>query len=313
MVHDWKSILIPKYEIRKTREQKTAFISMLRETYGDRMRVEEAGTLVKSRNIILGDPERAKVIYTAHYDTCARLPFPNFITPRNFALYLLYQIVLSLALLLPVFALEFLVGFLTRNLSPAIAFLCMDLTLLAGFFGIIWLFFLGKPNPHTANDNTSGVVTVLTLADRLEGREDAAFILFDNEENGLLGSAAYASAHKNIRSNTMLVNFDCVSDGDNILILFSKQAQETAYYETVRERANRILPTHGKWVDVCGKKGTFYPSDQANFKKTAAVCALNRGKHVGLYMDKIHTPKDTVFMEENIEGLAEVFDCFNEE
>ena len=88
---NWKEILLPQYEIRKTKAQKTAFIEMLRGVYGERLRVEEEKKGMKSRNIVLGDPDKAKVICTAHYDTCAVLPFPNFITPKNFLVYLLYQ------------------------------------------------------------------------------------------------------------------------------------------------------------------------------------------------------------------------------
>ena len=35
-----------------------------------------------------------------------------------------------------------------------------------------------------------------------------------------------------------------------------------------------------------------------------AVSAMNRNKLVGLYMNKIHTPRDTVFDETNIEFLC---------
>ena len=87
----WKDILLPAYEVRKRKEQKTAFIDMLRTHFGDRMRVETCGSLVKSRNSVIGDPETADAVYTAHYDTCAGLPFPNFITPRNLPVFLLYR------------------------------------------------------------------------------------------------------------------------------------------------------------------------------------------------------------------------------
>ena len=87
---DWKAVLMPEFEVRKSRAQKTAFIGMLAGRFGDRMRTETCGSLVKSRNIVIGDPETAKIIYTAHYDTCARLPVPNFITPRNIPVFLLY-------------------------------------------------------------------------------------------------------------------------------------------------------------------------------------------------------------------------------
>ena len=314
---DWKAVLMPEFEVRKKRAQKTAFIGMLAERFGDRMRVETCGSLVKSRNIVIGDPETAKIIYTAHYDTCARLPVPNFITPRNIPVFLLYQVVISLLFAVPLFVLTFLAAWLGRGLPDLAGLFVTEGVLILGFAGILWLFFGGVPNPHTANDNTSGVVTVLTLADRLEGSSDAAFILFDNEEIGLLGSTGYAAAHKAIRDGTLLVNFDCVSDGPHFLILFSKDALKLPYCENLRNRAASLFGNaDGKREDgdparrVCEirpKKGSVYPSDQAAFRVSAAVCALNESKTVGLYMDKIHTPKDTVFNADNIAALAELF------
>ena len=41
-----------------------------------------------------------------------------------------------------------------------------------------------------------------------------------------------------------------------------------------------------------------------NFPVNMAVSAMNRNKLVGLYMNKIHTPRDTVFDETNIEFLC---------
>ena len=51
----------------------------------------------------------------------------------------------------------------------------------------------------------------------------------------------------------------------------------------------------------------FYPSDQAAFKKTVAVAALKKAPVIGLYMDKIHTPKDTAFDERNIDALVSLY------
>ena len=58
-------------------------------------------------------------------------------------------------------------------------------------FGLWWMLD-GKANRHTANDNTSGVAAVMELMARLpeEQRSKAAFILFDNEEKGMLGYSA---------------------------------------------------------------------------------------------------------------------------
>ena len=305
---NWKEIILPDYEVRKRKKQKTAFIDMLREHFGDRMRVEECGSLVKSRNIVIGDPETADVIYAAHYDTCAGLPFPNFITPRNLFVFILYQIAVALLFVIPLFALDVLVAILCRGLPDLWGLLLTEGFLILGLFGVVWVFMGDHPNPHTANDNTSGVVTVLTLAERLaDSGNRAAFILFDNEENGLLGSSGYAAKHKTVRQNTLLVNFDCVSDGDRILVICSKPAEKLAFYEAVKEAAGQVFAGRKQVCEVCPKKGTIYPSDQACFKVSAAVCALNESKKIGLYMDKIHTVKDTVFEEDNIEALAELF------
>lgn len=306
---DWKSVILPAYEVRKRKKQKDAFIGMLEGHFGDRMRVETAGSVIKSRNIVIGDPETADVIYTAHYDTCAGLPFPNFITPKNIPLFLLYQIAIAVGMMIPIFGLSILVGRLCRGLPDLAGLLLTEGAMFLGLFGMLWVFMGDHPNPHTANDNTSGVVTVLTLADRLLGREGvrAAFILFDNEENGLLGSTGYAAAHPEIRKKGFVVNFDCVSDGGHFLIPFSKEAEKLPYYAVLREEAARIFAGSGRVCEICPKKGTVYPSDQASFKVSAAVCAMNVSKRGILYMDKIHTAKDTVFDEGNIAALAELF------
>ena len=52
-------------------------------------------------------------------------------------------------------------------------------------------------------------------------------------------------------------------------------------------------------------KGVFYPSDQAAFRCGVGVAALKATKGGMLYMDRIHTPRDTVFEERNIEFLTD--------
>ena len=97
--------ILRDWQVRKTNEQKSSFIAFLQSRLSG-LRVEEGGW-PRCRNLVLGDPESADVVFTAHYDTCARLPFPNFITPRNLLIYLCYQ----LLILLPFFALAAAVSF----------------------------------------------------------------------------------------------------------------------------------------------------------------------------------------------------------
>ena len=97
------------YEVRKTRKQKEAFRAYLcqeLEQLGYAPRVESRRSLVTSHNVVAGDPEKAKVLLTAHYDTCAVLPFPNFITPRNLFVFLFYQLAIAALFLILAVAVE---------------------------------------------------------------------------------------------------------------------------------------------------------------------------------------------------------------
>lgn len=48
----------------------------------------------------------------------------------------------------------------------------------------------------------------------------------------------------------------------------------------------------------------YYPSDHAGFHTALAVAALKQKPCIGYYMDRIHTNKDTVFDEANIQLLC---------
>lgn len=302
-VHEWREAIFPEFEVRKTRKQKTAFIHYLTAHFGDRMSVEEGRSFPKSRNLVIGNPDTARVIFTAHYDTCAKLPFPNFITPKNIPIFILYQIILALAIILPCFAIAGAAAVLTKPLPDMVSFLTTELALFASFIAIMWLMLAGPANPHTANDNTSGVVTVLALADM---GIDAAFVLFDHEESGLLGSSEFAKRHRDVRNNTAIINFDCVSDGKFLMLISSKPMRQMEWYGAFCAHACEVIRRNGKDPVIAASRNTLYPSDQMNFKKYIAVAAMNKSK-VGLYMDKIHTPKDTVFEESNLDTLVEVF------
>lgn len=296
----WKNAILPRYEIRKTKKQKTDFIAMLSEHFGENMRVEQKSS---SRNIVIGDTESAETIFTAHYDTCANLPFPNFITPTNFFIYIVYQLAVAVLIILPAFLLTGVAAYLFDSL------IITELTMLVSAGASMWLIIAGPANKHTANDNTSGVVTVLALTDIIGAvnNRNIAFVLFDNEEKGIIGSAAFVRAHKNLRENAVIVNFDCVSDGEAILMTFTKKVREQKIYETISDRSENFLAAYGKYPLIVPSSRAIYPSDQANFRNGVAVAAMNKKKFIGYYVDKIHTNADTVFDETNITALVHLW------
>ena len=293
--------IFEKHQIRKSRKQKTAFIDYVQSVSaaeGYECKTEKG--YLGARNIVVGNPDTAKVIYTAHYDTCAVMPFPNFITPKCIWLFLLYQIAVGLLLVAIPSALVAGLFFALAACGIAANILLLYYLWLILLLAACWLIMAGPANRHTANDNTSGVTTLLDTMAALpsELRGEVAFIFFDLEEMGLFGSAGFASKHKKVTQNTLLINFDCVSDGKNILFVLRKGA---ARYTEAIQAAFPSTETHT--VEVVSR-GVFYPSDQANFFRGVGVAAL-KGKGRLLYMDRIHTGRDTVYMEENIAYLTE--------
>ena len=294
--------IFEKHQIRKSRKQKTAFIDYVQATaakLGYDSRTEKG--YLGARNVVVGNPDTAKVIYTAHYDTCAVMPFPNFITPKCIWLFLLYQILVGVLLVAIPSALVAGIFFgLAACGIEANALLLYDLWLIL-ILAMCWLIMAGPANRHTANDNTSGVTTLLDIMTALpeELRGEVAFVFFDLEEMGLFGSAGFAGKHKNVTKNTLLINFDCVSDGKTILFVLRKGV--TRYTEAIKT----AFPSTDTFAVEVVSKGAIYPSDQANFARGVGVEALKKTKGGLLYMDRIHTGRDTVYMEENIAYLTQ--------
>ena len=288
--------ILRDWQVRKTKEQKTRFIAFLQERLPG-LRVEEGG-LPRCRNLVLGDPESADVVFTAHYDTCARLPFPNFITPKNLVVYLLYQ----LLIMTPFFALAALlsVGLIRLDVYAPLAVMLSWALVMAA---LLYVFLFGPANPHTANDNTSGVLMLCELIGTLSDEERArcAFVFFDHEETGLFGSSFFASKHKAAMKDRLLINFDCVSDGDDLLFVQSGKAKRRAGGAL----AEAFASSADKRAVITGPLGAFYPSDQVNFPCGVGVAAMQRSRLLGLYMSRIHTARDTVCDERNFSFLLE--------
>lgn len=288
-------IVLESYQVRKTKKQKQAFAAFL-QNYISQLQVQESG-LFKCRNLVIGDPAAARVILGAHYDTCPQLPFPNFITPKKPLLSVLYSVLMVLPYLIVILLSKQLLNLLHLD------FWTEYWISLAAYIFLLFLILDGPANPNTANDNTSGVITLLEIYQALspEQRENVCFVLFDNEEKGLLGSAQFRKKYKKEIKNALMINFDCVSDGDHFLLAVSKPAKEK-YGDALK---SSFPCTDTKQILQENLKKVYYPSDQAGFPMAVAVASLKYKKPFGYYMDRIHTKRDTVFEEENIDYLKE--------
>ena len=289
--------ILTAHPVRKKKIQKERFRQEVQDylqTLGYSTNVESGS--FGSKNLVIGDPDRAKYLVTAHYDTCARMFVPNLITPCNALLFILYQIFVCLLLIVPTLAVGALVGYLFHSFFVGY-FLWMVLL----WTGIA-LMLVGPANSSNVNDNTSGVVTVLEIAKSLPEhyRKDVCFVLFDLEEAGLIGSASYRKAHKKASESQMVLNLDCVGEGEEIYLFPTSKLKKN---QKKLADLEKITGNFGRKTVTVRKQGfSIYPSDQAHFPYGVGICALNRGK-LGLYLSKIHTPKDTVLDETNVNIL----------
>lgn len=285
--------ILESYQVRRTEPQKTAFISLLQQHIPE-LRVENAG---KNRNLVVGDIASAKVIFTAHYDTCVRSLFPNISIPYRPGLKFAY----NMLTLMPIIAAMLLAIF---GLTPVIPDLQTRLIIgLAVYYVLYFVQFFGAPaNQHTANDNTSGVCLLIRLLETMtaEQREKAAFVFFDNEEKGCVGSKAFRKLHKAETEQKLIFNFDCIADGDHILFLQSLPAEKQ--WEVLLRQA--FQDGDGFTVGFTNSKKAKYSSDQKRFPMSIGTAALTKHPVIGYYFSRIHTARDTVFNKKNIEFIC---------
>lgn len=304
-LHPFSQNVFTKYPVRKKVAQKEAFRSEVKTALraaGWPVEVESSGSVVKSHNIVVGDVKTACVIFTAHYDTPAVLPFPNFLAPRNLIVSMLYQVLLAVILVAVPFLGTAVFAWLWRVLTlpphsvPALLLLAIFWVLLV--LAMLMLY-MGPANKTNANDNTSGALTLLEIAFALpaELKNQVALVFFDNEELGLVGSAAFRKKHGEL-AQTPLLNFDCVGDGDTLLFVQKAAARKDAALQGALAAA--FLPDGKKTPYVDTSPFTFYPSDQYHFKKGIGVAALRKAPLVGLYVARIHTRRDTVLEVDNL-------------
>lgn len=288
------------FAVRKTALEKESFrnyiIEYLRER-GIEARTERTSD-GKNNNLVIGDPTKAKAVFTAHYDTPARSLFPNIMIPKNRVLFYAYQFVPIIFLLAVSLSISYILGELIFH-DFAVAYFSFLISYYTLFFGMMRLF----TNKYNFNDNTSGVAVVLDIIKRISKEElsEVAFILFDNEEKGKKGSAAYFKDHKDEMKDKFLVNFDCVGNGNNIIFIAQKDAAGSEKYQALEDAFDKNA---GFELDFTTHKNADSNSDHKNFPCGVACVVCKKSKGGLLYTPYIHTHKDIVADNGNIDFLS---------
>lgn len=295
------NLLNEKFGVRRKDEEKKAFREFVigeAEKRGLSAKVETTGD-GKNENVIVGDPERAKVVLTAHYDTPAASLFPNIMIPRNIPLFFAYQMLPVMFMLTIALSISYLVGMVWLGDERAYM-----LTFLALYYGLYFLMFRGPSNPKNYNDNTSGVATLLEIMRGLSEEEKGrvAFIFFDNEEKGKKGSKAYFKDHESVMKDKLLINFDCVGNGETVVFIAKEEAEKREEYKVLKAS---FAPKGDYTAEFYPMRGSESNSDYKSFPQGIGCMACKRTKGGLLYTPAIHTPRDTVAKDENIEYIKE--------
>jgi len=292
------------FPIRRTDEQKQKFIDYVKQNVKN-YEVNVDTYEKKHNNVVIGDWQSAKVIFTAHYDTPASSFYPNLMLPKTPLLAILFHILIPILL-----ALVAVFVTVCINMFAKMHYIGLVLITECIYFSLFYFgtrFFVNK---HNANDNTSGVSTVLQICSKITS-DKVAFILFDNEEKGLLGSKAFSKKNKQLLQDKLVINLDCVGDGENFIFICKPLAQNCELYAPLKNCEAFNHPS--KKVYFYSTKESSANSDNKNFDCSIGIVACNRGKTGIFYTSKIHTNKDTTIDASNIEFLSNALAQFASE
>ena len=285
--------ILKEFPVRKTRKQKKLFresIQSYAEKLGYQVTVEAVNS--DSRNIVIGDPETARYLITAHYDTASGLWCPNWMVPTNPLMHVVCLLLNTVVLMLPAFALGAVAAWFTRD--PFLT----HLILLVGMVCSILLMAFGPANRHNANSNTSGVVALLETAVSMPRnlRRRVCFVLLDREERGMQGAVGYRKKHYFASKYQTVLDLSCVGDGETILLVPSTAMRSDVNLLCLERKCG------DREVKVWKKKYFAWSSSHRLFPRSVAVAALHRGK-LGYWLKGARTRRDTVLDYTNINIL----------
>ena len=225
-------------------------------------------------NVVVGDPDKAKLILVAHYDTGVRTLLPPFYMPTRPLTAFLYLALTPALVLLGSFVLSFALTFPLN--AP---YLTLPLFLILMVTALLYLRF-GPSETRNLNDNTSGVAALLETSAALTPgcRDKVAFAFLDGGFGGLSGAKGFRAKYPSAKEKTV-INVNCVAEGGELLILPNKYSRWDgevldALLNSFEngEHTTTFLKTDGL---------IYYPSDNRAFRHSFAICACEKLRGFG--------------------------------
>lgn len=297
---------LQKCPIRREKEQKDSFRKIIdKELKETKCKLEtdktEHGKIRNLfsffvNNIYSDSSPDYKVILMAHYDTPTNFKFALPLLMKLFGasrISLGFYLLISAAILLYIYYIS-----LYWNIFG------MDyiIYLLIGMIVVDLFCFLAVTNEHNANDNTSGVITVLAINKYIsrhasELAPEIKLVFTDKEEKGLLGAKVFREKLGTSVNNKLILNFDCIGNGSHLNLQYNTKKIDS---DVVQSLYNHLEPVVDSSKIVTGKIGG---SDYDKFKKEACFGFVFVEPSIfpfGYYIPNMHTNKDTYINEENL-------------
>lgn len=289
--------VLKNHPVRRTGKQKRSFrdaVQSYAENCGYVVTTESGKS--GSRNLVIGDPETARYLITAHYDTPVALWVSRALAPCSLVSFLMSQTMTMVGLLLPAAVAAGVTAYLTPGTRlwypAAVAAVCLT------FMWMLW----GPANRRNANGNTSGVVAVLETMSSMPRimRDRVCFVLFDKSEPMGAGAASYRRKHRQTSDKQLVLNLDCVGDGDILMMFPAKRVRKDA---ALMERLCAMERACGeRSIQVWQKGSGLFLSDQKSFPRGIGICALRKKRFIRR-VGRIHTIRDNVLEYTNINIL----------
>jgi hypothetical protein len=300
LIQQYDKTFAKRFPIRLKKAQKEAFLDEIDQELQSRSYQTERLTvkaLLKNR-ILVTECEKPQVIFLAHIDTPTIAPF--WMSPLFKFLGHTRQYEGLILLLILIYGPSLLANFFPEW-APALKTVT-NIMLLIFSLSLISLFI---PNPHNREDNTSGVISLLALADWLKDKPDlrqyVQFAFLDNEELGLLGSNGlrkHWNQQRHPYQNAAIICLDCVTRGQIPLIVHHKN-------DAVARKVAPHVHAHLPQTQVLNLKHLPL-SDNYVFKDLGAIDISYADVSTipgGYYIPRIHTPKDNDFSADNLMPL----------
>ncbi|MDR3264008.1 MAG: M28 family peptidase [Clostridiales bacterium] len=245
-------------------------------------------------NLIFGDEKKADILLTAHYDTCLNgSTIPSFFVTNTLGivadvfigLFFLFGVAIAGTILMAIFTGWYAIPYF--------------------FAGVLWVYTgFSRINKHNFNDNTSGCIALLEIADKIaknypELKDRIAFVFMDLEESRLVGSKFLhkklkAELAPEIYSQKLLINFDCIGGRDKTKTIYSNSDGGIALANKLKEVAN---------LNVKIYRSPLIATDSMPFKDIASFSFMSTSPFILkelTVMKDIHSNRDKYFDPEMV-------------